>query len=63
MDDKYFKGWFYDDEEVNEFLDLWDKESDALQKRIELEKKKKKCECGAEKTRTPHSEWCPKYKK
>ena len=27
-----------------------------------LEKIRIKCECGAEKAKTTHSDWCPKYK-
>lgn len=28
-----------------------------------LKKKEVKCECGADKVKTTHSTWCPKYEK
>lgn len=30
---------------------------------IEVKSKKKKCECGAAKVKTTHSDWCPLYQK
>jgi len=67
-DDKYFQDEYIDidflpeegedfsleglsTEEINRIID---KQFDNLFKPI-------KCECGAEKTKTTHSDWCPKY--
>lgn len=37
------------------------KELDNIAKK--LRESRVKCECGAEKAKTTHSTWCPKYKK
>jgi len=59
MDEFYSK-------EIEEMLDAYDRDRDdsQLESAPEEKKRKRKCECGAEKTYgkdAPHSSWCPKY--
>jgi hypothetical protein len=59
------------EEEVKKLLDEFDrlygnatKPSDKKREStVSIPKKTLKCECGAEKCNTTHSDWCPKYKK
>lgn len=58
---------FFSNKEVEDLLNAWEKEVDekAAPKRKVVIKKKNpiKCECGADKVRTTHSNWCPKWEK
>ena len=55
------------EEEWDEFARLWrvihEQTKDIRHYYIPLkvEVKMTRCECGAEKCNTPHSDWCPKY--